>query len=100
MQITFMRLNLHPLHCGLPFPYGKISAYMLIYRGKDKNTTQDKLAEPVGSPAVETDVKEAVRNPKRVQRQVRKSVQNTGIGTKLQQALQVMLLQESRVEVI
>ena len=39
------------------------------------------------SPAVETDVKEASRNPKRVQRDVRKQVQNTGIGTKSQQAL-------------
>ncbi len=37
------------------------------------------------SPAVATDVKEAGRNPKRVQREVRKQVQNTGIGTKLQQ---------------
>ena len=36
------------------------------------------------SPAVATDVKEASRNPKRVQREVRKQVQNTGIGTKSQ----------------
>ena len=35
------------------------------------------------------DVKEAGRNPKRVQREVRKQVQNTGIGTKSQQALQL-----------
>ena len=41
------------------------------------------------SPAVETDVKGASRNPKRVQREVRKQVQNTGIGTKLQQALKL-----------
>ena len=41
------------------------------------------------SPAVATDVKEAVRNPKRVQREVRKHVQNTGIGTKSQQALKL-----------
>ena len=34
------------------------------------------------SPAVTTDVKEAARNPKRVQREVRKQVQNTGIGIK------------------
>ena len=40
------------------------------------------------SPAVATDVKEAVRNPKRVQREVRKQVQNTGIGTS-QQALKL-----------
>ena len=41
------------------------------------------------SPAVATDVKEAGRNPKRVQREVHKQVQNTGIGTKSQQALQL-----------
>ena len=39
------------------------------------------------SPAVATNVKEAGRNPKRVQREVRKQVQNTGIGTKSQQVL-------------
>ena len=41
------------------------------------------------SPAVTTDVKEAGRNPKRVQREVRKQVQNNGIGTKSQQALKL-----------
>ncbi len=41
------------------------------------------------SPAVATDVKEAGRNPKRVQREVRKQVQNTGTGTKSQQALKL-----------
>ena len=41
------------------------------------------------SPAVATDVKEAGRNPKRVQREVRKQVQNTGLGTKSQQALKL-----------
>ena len=41
------------------------------------------------SPAVTTDVKEAGHNPKRVQREVRKQVQNTGIGTKSQQALKL-----------
>ena len=30
--------------------YGKISDYVIIYRCKDKNTTQGKLAELVGSP--------------------------------------------------
>ena len=39
------------------------------------------------SPAVEADVKEAAHNPKRIQREVRKQIQNTGIGTKSQQAL-------------
>ena len=41
------------------------------------------------SPAVVTNVKEAGRNPKRVQREVRKQVQNTGIGTKSQQVLKL-----------
>lgn len=41
------------------------------------------------SPAVATDVKEASRNPKRVQREVRKQMHNTGIGTKSQQALKI-----------
>lgn len=41
------------------------------------------------SPAVEIDVKEVACNSKRVQREVRKQVQNTGIGTKSQQALKL-----------
>jgi len=41
------------------------------------------------SPAVATDVKETSLNPKRVQREVRKQIQNTGIGTKSQQALKL-----------
>ncbi|MDE7178699.1 MAG: YjdF family protein [Lachnospiraceae bacterium] len=41
------------------------------------------------SPAVATDIKEVGRNPKRVQREVHKQVQNAGIGTKSQQALKL-----------
>ena len=41
------------------------------------------------SPAVAAGVKETGRSPKRVQREVRKQVQNTGIGTKSQQALKL-----------
>ena len=41
------------------------------------------------SPAVATDVKETGRNPKRIQREVRKQMQNAGIGTKSQQALKL-----------
>ena len=41
------------------------------------------------SPAVATDVREAGRNPKRIQREVRKQVESTGIGTKSQQALKL-----------
>ena len=41
------------------------------------------------SSAVATDVKEIGRNPKRVQREVRKQVQRLGIRTKSQQALKL-----------
>ena len=41
------------------------------------------------SPTVEIDVKKAGRNPKRVQREIWKQIQNTGIGTKSQQALKL-----------
>lgn len=30
--------------------YGKTSVHVVVYRSKDKNTTQDILAELVGSP--------------------------------------------------
>ena len=42
------------------------------------------------SPAVAAAVKETVKkNPKRMQREVRRQVENTGIGTKSQQALKL-----------
>ena len=41
------------------------------------------------SPAVATVVKEAKKNPKRMQRDIRKSLEKTGIGTKSQQALKL-----------
>ena len=41
------------------------------------------------SPAVETAVREIKRNPKRMQQEVRRQVQETGIGTKSQQALKL-----------
>ncbi|MGN0324622.1 MAG: YjdF family protein [Oliverpabstia sp.] len=41
------------------------------------------------SPAVATVVKEVKRNPKRMQRDVKKQLQDTGIGTKSQQALKL-----------
>lgn len=40
--------------------------------------------------AVATDVKEAGCNTKRIQREVRKQVQNIGIGTKSQRALKLL----------
>lgn len=41
------------------------------------------------SPAVPTVVKEAKINPKRMQRQIKKQLQTTGVGTKSQQALKL-----------
>ena len=34
----------------LPYFCGKMGVYVVIYRDKDKNTTQGNLAELVGSP--------------------------------------------------
>ena len=41
------------------------------------------------SPAVATVVKESKQNPKRIQRDIQKSLAKTGIGTKSQQALKL-----------
>ena len=41
------------------------------------------------SPAVATVVREAKQNPKRIQRDIKKSLAKTGIGTKSQQALKL-----------
>lgn len=41
------------------------------------------------SPAVEVEMKAIAHNPKRIQREARKQVQNIGIGTKSQQALKL-----------
>jgi hypothetical protein len=41
------------------------------------------------SPAVAAVVKEGSKNPKKVQREIRKQVSNKGIGTKAQQALKL-----------
>ncbi|MCQ2545499.1 MAG: YjdF family protein [Clostridia bacterium] len=41
------------------------------------------------SPAVETHVKEMKKNPKRMQREIRKSLEKTGVGNKSWQALKL-----------
>jgi hypothetical protein len=43
--------------------------------------------ELVFSPAIETEIRQAADNPKRRNRNARKQLENTGIGTKSQQAL-------------
>ena len=53
------------------------------------------------SPAVATVVKEAKQNPKRIQRDIRRSLAKTGIGTRSQQALKLQYeqnKQESKVK--
>ena len=50
MQIREIVMWQFAISSGLPYFYGKIGGYVVIYRCKDKNTTQGKLAELVGSP--------------------------------------------------
>ena len=49
------------------------------------------------SPAVETIVKDSKRNPKRMQREAKKQMLETGIGTKSQQALKLQQEQNKQV---
>ena len=48
------------------------------------------------SPAVETVVKDIERNPKRIQREAKKQMLETGIGTKSQQALKLQQEQKEQ----
>lgn len=48
------------------------------------------------SPAVDTVVKDIKRNPKRMQREAKKQMQETGIGTKSQQALKLQQKQNKQ----
>ena len=50
MQIRKIVMWQFAISSGLPHFYGKIGGYVVIYRSKDKNTTQVKLVELVGSP--------------------------------------------------
>ena len=50
MQIREIVMWQFAISSGLPHFYGKIGGYVVIYRSKDKNTTQVKLVELVGSP--------------------------------------------------
>ena len=49
------------------------------------------------SPTVDTVVKDIKRNPKRMQREAKKQMQETGIGTKSQQALKLQQEQNKQV---
>ena len=48
------------------------------------------------SPAINTAAKEAKRNPKRMQREAKKQTQETGLGTKAQQALKLQQKQNKQ----
>ena len=48
------------------------------------------------SPVVETVVKEIKRNPKRMQREAKRQMQETGVGTKAQQALKLQQEQDKQ----
>ena len=48
------------------------------------------------SPTVETGIKRTADNPKRRQRNARKQLENIGVGTKAQQALQMQLEQNKQ----
>ena len=50
MQIREIIMWQFATSSGLSHFYGKIGDYVVIYRSKDKNTTQDNLVELVGSP--------------------------------------------------
>jgi hypothetical protein len=52
MQIREIVMWQFAISSGLPHFYGKIGGYVVIYRSKDKNTTQVKLVELVGSRTV------------------------------------------------
>ena len=49
------------------------------------------------SPAVDTVVKDIKRNPKRMQREVKRQMQESGIGTKSQQAFKLQQEQERKI---
>ena len=73
---------------------GKLSAAKVTFGAEPKDyEVQEFISRHYKdlrySPAVATVVKESKKNPKRMQRDVRKQLQNAGIGTKSQQALKL-----------
>lgn len=73
---------------------GKLSAAKVIFGAEPKDYdvwefVLEHYYELKFSPAVEATVSKRKINPKRKQREVKKNLQNTGIGTKSQQALKL-----------
>jgi hypothetical protein len=72
---------------------GKLSACKVTFGAEPKDIeVWDYILSHYGelefSPAVETETRQAADNPKRRQRDARKQLENLGVGTKAQQALQ------------
>ncbi|RHP48350.1 DUF2992 family protein [Clostridium sp. AF32-12BH] len=73
---------------------GKLSVAKVTFGAEPKDYEvqeyiQKYYASLKFSPAVDTVGKDIKRNPKRMQREVRRQMQETGIGTKSQQALKL-----------
>ena len=72
---------------------GKLSVCKVTFGAEPKSYESLEYAlqhyyELVFSPAIETEIRKAADNPKRRSRNARKQLENIGIGTKSQQALQ------------
>ena len=73
---------------------GKLSVAKVTFGAEPKDYEVQKYIQKYYfslkfSPAVDTVVKDIKRNPKRMQREAKKQMQETGIGTKSQQALKL-----------
>ena len=73
---------------------GKLSVAKVTFGAEPKDYEvqqyiQKYYASLKFSPAVDTVVRDIKRNPKRVQREAKRQMQDTGIGTKSQQALKL-----------
>ena len=73
---------------------GKLSVAKVTFGAEPKDYEvqeyiQKHYASLKFSPAVDTVVKDIKRNPQRMQREAKKQMQETGIGTKSQQALKL-----------
>ena len=73
---------------------GKLSAAKVVFGAEPKDYEVQEFIQKYYyslqfSPAVATVVKEIKRNPKRMQRDAKKQMQENGIGTKSQQALKM-----------
>ena len=81
---------------------GKLSVAKVTFGAEPKDYEvqeyiQKHYASLKFSPAVDAVVKDIKRNPKRMQREARRQMQETGIGTKSQQALKLQQEQNNQV---